>query len=131
MKKCFYSAIKPALPLGIFFLFLSASVGKAAEIIVFRSWAGHQLKEQEVIILWVFVVFWCYYAFRVTKSFLWIMFGQEFIKIDDRAFHLKKSILSYGKSYPYYFDNIKNMTYEIPKQIAHVHMPHLMAKHKT
>lgn len=49
MKKCFYSAIKPALPLGIFFLFLSASVGKAAEIIVFRSWAGHQLKEQEVI----------------------------------------------------------------------------------
>ena len=74
------------------------------------------LKEQEVIILWVFVVFWCYYAFRVSKTFLWIMFGQEFIKIDDRAFHLKKSILSYGKSYPYYFDNIKNMTYEIPKQ---------------
>ncbi|MEY3844789.1 MAG: hypothetical protein RL293_1211, partial [Bacteroidota bacterium] len=60
------------------------------------------LKEQEVIILWIFVVFWCYYAFRVTKSFLWIMFGQ-------------KSILSYGKSFPYYFDNIKNMTYEIPK----------------
>ena len=74
-----------------------------------------KLKDQEAIILWIFVVFWCYYAFRVTKSFLWIMFGQEFIKIDDRAFHLKKSILSFGKSHPYYFDNIKNFNYELPK----------------
>jgi dienelactone hydrolase len=33
----------------VFVAFLSASVGRAAEIIVFKSWAGNQLKEQEVI----------------------------------------------------------------------------------
>jgi hypothetical protein len=30
-----------------------------------------KLKEQEKLILWIFLVFWLYYAWRVTMSFFW------------------------------------------------------------
>ncbi|NCA22259.1 MAG: hypothetical protein EBS86_14115, partial [Crocinitomicaceae bacterium] len=42
-----------------------------------------KLKEQEKIILYIFLVFWTYYAVKVTRSFLWLLFGKELIKIDE------------------------------------------------
>jgi hypothetical protein len=33
------------------------------------------LKKQETIILIVFLSFWIYYAVKVTRSFLWLMYG--------------------------------------------------------
>ena len=62
-----------------------------------------ELTEQESIILYVFLVFWLYYAFRISKSYLWRLFGKELIKINEEAFYLKKSFMTYGKSVPYYF----------------------------
>ena len=75
-----------------------------------------KLKEQEQLILWIFLVFWLYYAWRVTMSFLWNLRGQEYIKMDHEAFYLKKSLRHFGKTTTYYFENIKNFKYEIPKQ---------------
>ena len=49
MDTRFYSVIRYALPAAVFVAFLSTNSGQAAEIIVFKSWAGNQLKEQEVI----------------------------------------------------------------------------------
>jgi hypothetical protein len=74
-------------------------------------WSLYELKlnEQEQIILYVFLVFWFYYAFRVSRSFLWLMFGKELIKIDEVSLTIKKSIRNYGRSVPYYFENIKNL----------------------
>jgi hypothetical protein len=75
-----------------------------------------KLKQQEQLVLWVFLVFWLYYAWRITFSFFWNLFGQEYIKLDDQAFYLKKSLRHFGKVVPYYFENIKNLSYDIPKQ---------------
>jgi hypothetical protein len=74
------------------------------------------LSNQEKIILYVFLSFWFYYAFRVIKSFLWLKWGKELLKIDEVALFYKKSIKSYGKSKPYYFENIKKISLDIPKE---------------
>ncbi len=73
------------------------------------------LSQQESLILYIFLVFWLYYAFRITKSYLWRLFGKELLKIDTDAFYIKNSFLKYGKAIPYYFDNIKDFRYEIPE----------------
>jgi len=74
------------------------------------------LKNQEQLILWIFLVFCLYYAWRVTMSFIWNLRGQEYIKIDQEAFYLKKSLRHIGKTHQYFFENIKNFKYELPKQ---------------
>jgi hypothetical protein len=75
-----------------------------------------ELKQQERIILYVFLSFWVYYAIKVTRSFLWLLFGKELIKIDETALNFKKSIGNYGKSIPYYVDNIKKFSLKIPEK---------------
>jgi hypothetical protein len=55
-----------------------------------------KLKEQEKLILWIFLVFWLYYAWRVTMSFFWNLRGQEYIKINADAFYLKKSFFPFS-----------------------------------
>lgn len=81
-------------------------------------WALFAMKvtQQEQIILWVFLSFWTYYAFKVARSFLWLLWGQELLKIDEIGLHIKRSIRTYGKSVPYYFENIKDLTYDVPEE---------------
>lgn len=62
--------------------------------------------QQEAIILMIFLSFWAYFAFKVTKTFLWLTMGKEFIKINETSVTVKKSIRSYGKAIPYYLENI-------------------------
>lgn len=83
-------------------------------ITVFWSINSLKLKEQELIILYIFLVFWAYYAIKVSRSFLWLLFGKELIKIDEISLTIKKSIKKYGRSTPFYFENIKNFKFEIP-----------------
>lgn len=75
-----------------------------------------EFTEQETIILYVFLSFWAYYAYRVTKSFLWILWGKELIKIDEVSLSYKRSIRNYGKSVPYFLENIKKMSVFQPKE---------------
>jgi hypothetical protein len=75
-----------------------------------------EITKQESIILLVFVSFWVYFAIKVTHSFLWLLYGKELIKIDETSFHLKKSIKTFGKAIPYYFENIRNLSLSIPEK---------------
>jgi hypothetical protein len=84
-------------------------------IVVIWSLNALSLSKQEKIILFVFLSFWVYYAFKVSRSFLWLLYGKELIKIDEASFHFKKSIKSYGKSVPYYFENMRNFSLKIPE----------------
>jgi hypothetical protein len=81
------------------------------------TWALFSLKltQKEEIILWVFLAFWLYYALKVMRSLFWILWGKELIKIDEVALHYKRSIKKYGKSIPYYFENMKKVSLEQPK----------------
>jgi hypothetical protein len=74
------------------------------------------LSQQEKLIVGIFMVFWCYYAFRVFRSFFWLLWGKELIKIDEVAMHYKKSIRSYGRSVPYYLENVQKMELFVPKE---------------
>ncbi len=75
-----------------------------------------KLNQQEKIIIYIFLSFWCYYAFKVTKAFFWLLYGKELIKIDETSFQFKRAILSYGKTTPYYFENIKKFKCEMPEK---------------
>lgn len=84
--------------------------------IILWSLATFKISEQEEIILWIFIAFWSYYAYRVGRSFFWLSWGKELIKINETAFVYKKSIWSYGKATPYYLENIKKIKVFQPKE---------------
>ena len=73
------------------------------------------LSKQEKIIVVVSLVFWFYYALRVTKAFLWLQYGKEKMKIDEVGLHIKKSIINYGKSVVYYHENIEQISLIYPE----------------
>ncbi len=83
---------------------------------VIWSFFTFELSQQETIILIVFLTFWAYYAFRVTKSFFWLMWGKELIKIDEVSLTYKRSIRGYGKAVPYYLENISKIRVFQPKE---------------
>lgn len=66
------------------------------------------LKDQKIYV-GVFVGFWLYFEYKVVKGLLWITLGKELIKISNDSLILKNSILSYGKSTSYFFENIKGL----------------------
>ncbi|MGB0915786.1 MAG: hypothetical protein ACPGVI_06920 [Crocinitomicaceae bacterium] len=70
------------------------------------SYFNLELTEQENIILIVFMVFWLYFAVKVVRSFFWLLWGKELIKIDEVSLSYKKSIKGYGKAGIYLLDNI-------------------------
>ena len=74
------------------------------------------LSDQEKIITAIFLSFWAYYAYKVARSFFWILWGKELVKIDEVAVYYKKSIKGYGKSTPYYLENIHKLSIEQPKE---------------
>ena len=84
-------------------------------ITLFWSLLYFNLSKQEKIIIYIFFVFWFYYAFKVFKAFIWLMFGKELLKIDNLALNYKKSIFNYGKSTPYYLENITKFSLTLPK----------------
>ena len=49
MDTRFYFLLRGSLPVAVLAIFLYSSAARAAEIIQFKSWAGNQLKDQEVI----------------------------------------------------------------------------------
>lgn len=83
-------------------------------ITVIWSLVSFSLTKQEEIIVYIFLVFWFYYALKVSKSFLWLLYGKELIKMDKVALHYKKSLVNYGKTTPYYYENLRGFTYQIP-----------------
>ncbi len=77
--------------------------------IIIWSYFTFNLSSKENVILFVFMFFWAYYAIKVSRAFFWLLWGKELIKIDEAALHYKKSIRNYGRSHPYFFENIKKI----------------------
>ncbi|HNR85243.1 MAG TPA: hypothetical protein PKN38_01455, partial [Taishania sp.] len=75
-----------------------------------------KLTDNEKVMLFVFMSFWAYYAVRVTRAFLWLMWGSENIKINEIGVTVKNSIKKAGRAKIYYLENIKKARLEIPKQ---------------
>lgn len=80
-------------------------------------WAINTLKlnQQEKLIVIIFFCFWVYYAFKVGKALLWLLWGKELIKIEPEGFTYKKSIKGFGKSNVYFLENIEKMEVIFPK----------------
>lgn len=85
---------------------------------VVMFWASFALgmTETETIITFVFLAFWFYYAQKVGRSFLWMLYGKEMLKINENSLTLKRAIRKYGKATPYFFDNIERIRMSIPKE---------------
>lgn len=78
-------------------------------IVMIWAFVTLKLSQQEQLIVVVFMVFWLYYAYRVGKQFFWLLWGKEFIKINEAGIHLKKGIKKYGKAHTYFLENISKM----------------------
>ncbi len=76
------------------------------------------LNQQLSLILIVFLVFWFYYAVKVGRSFFWILWGKELIKVNEAALTYKKSVRNYGKAIPYYLENIQKIRMYQPKETS-------------
>lgn len=84
--------------------------------VVFWSFSAFELKQQEQIILFVFLVFWFYYAIRVGRAFFWLLWGKELLKIDEISFTIKNTIKGYGKAKPFFLENIQKIRVSQPKE---------------
>lgn len=85
-------------------------------ILVVSSFYMFALKNQEKIILWIFLSFWVYYFVRIGRTFLWIHYGKELIKLGEYSFDYKRSIFKYGKAHVIFYENIKEITTHFPKE---------------
>lgn len=83
---------------------------------VIWSFFAMKLTQQEQIILTVFLTFWAYYAYKVGRSFFWVLWGKELIKINENALIYKRSVKSYGTAHQYFFENIKKIKTFEPKE---------------
>ena len=64
---------------------------------------------QQLIILFVIIVFMIYYALRIGKAFAWRRVGMEYIKLTDEALTYKRSIRKFGKAHVFYLENIQDL----------------------
>lgn len=58
------------------------------------------------IVMFVFLIFWVYYLWRIVRVFLYRRGGNELIMIEDGVMWLKKSFFTYGKSHTYNLNQI-------------------------
>lgn len=105
-KKAFITALMGA------WIFMWYSIG----FTVVWSFFAMKLNQQEKLIVVIFMSFWLYYAVRVTRSFLWLLWGTENLKIDEIALTIKNATGKFGKAKPYYIENIKKIRLDIPKE---------------
>jgi hypothetical protein len=88
----------------------------AIGFVVGWSFFTMKLTEQEQIIIAVFASFWLYYAVKVTRSWLWLLWGKELIKINETSLVYKKSIKKFGKATPFFLENISKIRVNTPKE---------------
>ncbi len=72
--------------------------------------------QQAQMIIIVFLVFWLYYFIRVARSFAWLLWGKEMVKVDQIAMTIKNSTRGYGKAKEYYLENIEKIRVSMPKE---------------
>ena len=84
--------------------------------VVISSFFIFNLSYQEELILWIFLSFWGYYLQKISRSFIWLLYGKELIKIDEVGLNYKRSIFKYGKTHVVFFENIVSITSRFPEE---------------
>jgi hypothetical protein len=84
--------------------------------VMFWAFNTLHLNQQEKLIVIIFLCFWLYYAYKVGRSLLWLIWGKELIKIDSDGLTYKKSIRGFGKSSNYFLENLEKMEVIFPKE---------------
>lgn len=79
------------------------------------AWTYYPMKRELHLVMVVFMVFWFYYFLRVGRSFFWLMFGKEMLKIDKISLTIKNSIKGYGKAKEFYIENITKVRVHVPE----------------
>jgi hypothetical protein len=74
--------------------------------VVFVEWQA-ATEEQTKVTFFVFLVFWAYFLFRVGRTMLYRMGGNELIEVNEEELVIKKSFFTYGKTRTYFLENIK------------------------
>ena len=57
--------------------------------------------------IFVFLVFWAYYAWRIGKALMWRLKGVEQWRVQEGVLTVKDSINGYGKARKFFAENIK------------------------
>ena len=73
--------------------------------LVIRQFFLISQRETRMLLL-IFLVFWLYYLWRVGRTFLFRLGGNELIRIEDDTLSVKRSIYTFGKAKTYYLENI-------------------------
>lgn len=69
----------------------------------------YTLNSEEKLFVFVFFIFWAYYAYKITKIFFWKKQGKELIRIKEGELQYKQSIGKYGKLQRFALNNIEKM----------------------
>lgn len=70
---------------------------------------AEDIRDQQLVYLIVFLGFWAYFEYKTVKALLWFRYGREFIRLSGDSLSHKRSILGYGRSNSYFYENIKNL----------------------
>lgn len=73
------------------------------------------LKKEEMLLIGVILTLWAYYLYRVTRQFLWLMWGKEMLKLTPRGFVYKKDVRGYGKAILYFYENMAEFEIFVPE----------------
>lgn len=60
--------------------------------------------------LFIYMVFWMYFEYKIVYAFIWRKWGAELIRVDGDSLKIKKDIKGYGKVRSFLMDNIKNIS---------------------
>lgn len=64
--------------------------------------------QEEKVAFFGFLVFWAYFLWRVGRTLLFRLGGNELIEVNEESVILKKSFFTYGKTKEFLLENIQN-----------------------
>lgn len=67
------------------------------------------LSREEKLFLVIFLSFWVFFEYKITKVFRWRKWGKEYLLISDGKLSIKKAVNDFGKAEEYFLENIKNL----------------------
>ncbi len=74
-----------------------------------------ELTKEEMLMTGVILALWLFYLVRVTRQFIWLLWGKEMLKLNKHGLAYKKDVKGYGKAILYYYDNMADIEIYVPK----------------
>lgn len=97
-----------------FFMWITAGLSAIWAYNTFEIKKG--MENQLQIIFFIFIAFWVYYTIRVGRTFFWLLWGKEYLKIDKISMTIKTSIRNYGKAKEFFIENISKIKVSVPEK---------------